>query len=176
MDYLGLFPIIFGLANQVPVLDRIMIWGAVDGIYLTFFLSALSIFRGGPLERKSFVIAIFSLPIAIILIRVIHFFYIEPRPFITYTLTPLIAHVSDPSFPSTHTTITAVVTFPYLFYKSKWTPLFVFFLAWVGFSRIYVGVHLPIDILGGILTGLTVVSITWLVKKEFLAGVLSSKA
>jgi membrane-associated phospholipid phosphatase len=63
-------------------------------------------------------------------------------------------------FPSGHTTIATVIAvtlIPYLPKKLRWIP-FVWIAA-VALSRIYLGVHLPLDVIGGLLVGLLVVSI-----------------
>lgn len=64
-------------------------------------------------------------------------------------------------FPSGHTTIATVISLtllPYLPKAWRWLPI-----AWIGLvalSRLYLGVHLPLDVIGGLLVGLLVVSLT----------------
>lgn len=154
IDNLGLFFFVFGLSNKNSFLDTVMVFGAEFVVYLTLILIFFLAIGGGKNEKKSLIVVLISLPVAIILIKFIHLFYLEPRPFISQNITPLIIHARDASFPSRHTTIMAVVSFVYLYYKSKWTPLILFLTFWVGISRIYVGVHYPLDILGGIVVGL----------------------
>ena len=63
----------------------------------------------------------------------------------------------DPNaFPSGHTLSTfAVVGFLALKIKNKlWAALLIIWGLLVGFSRIYVGVHMPIDVLAGIIVGM----------------------
>jgi len=57
------------------------------------------------------------------------------------------------SFPSSHATnMFAQAMLLTLFYPSRW-PWFFSFAALIGFSRIYVGVHYPGDVLGGAVLG-----------------------
>lgn len=63
-------------------------------------------------------------------------------------------------FPSGHTALATVLSLtllPYLPKRLRWLPV-----AWVGlvaWSRVYLGVHAPLDILGGIVIGMIVVII-----------------
>lgn len=154
MDNIGLFFFVFGLSNKNSFLDTVMVFGAKFVIYLTLILIFLLAIGGGIKEKKSLIVVLISLPVAIIFIKFIHLFYLEPRPFISQNITPLIIHAQDASFPSRHATIMTAIVFVYLYYKSKWAPLILFLAFWVGLSRIYVGVHYPLDILGGIVIGL----------------------
>ncbi len=152
--------------NKNNILDQLMIFGAEYVIYLTFILIILLAFKGGVKERKALILAVLSLPVAVIIIKIIHLFLVEPRPFITYDITPLITHKEDASFPSRHTSLVFAVAFAYLFYKSKWASFFLALAIWVSLSRIYVGVHFPLDILGGIITAFISVLLSWKIKSR----------
>ena len=154
MDNLGLFYLIFGTNNKNNILDQLMIFGAEYLIILAFILIFLIAFKGKTKERKALILALFSLPILVIIIKFIHLFFYEPRPYVTLDISPLIAHEENASFPSRHITIMSAIAFSYIYFKSKWSPLFLFFLLWVGISRVYVGVHYPLDIIGGIIVGI----------------------
>ncbi len=155
---------IFELRRKFPFLDSLMIFGAEYLIYVTFGLAILLAFRFGDKEKKALLLTLISLGISILLIWVIRLFYSEPRPFVTYNIDPLIQRIKDPSFPSGHTTTMAVVAFSFYYYKSKFAPIFAIFLLWVGFARVFVGVHYPLDILGGMIAGLVSVHIAWYFK------------
>lgn len=143
---------IYSLGNRNLFFDQLMIFGAVYIIWITAFLVVfLGIFGKGK-ERRALFISVLGTIISAILIFIIKIFVFEPRPFITLSINPLIIE-SGAAFPSVHTTLMAVVAFAYLFVKSKWTPLFIFFLIWVAIARIYVGVHYPFDILAGVAVG-----------------------
>ena len=81
----------------------------------------------------------------------------EPRPFISLDNVRLLIVEDDPmSFPSGHTTSTCAVLFTLIFkYKDKLlTFILVFCCFLIGFSRLYVGVHYPFDILAGATIGI----------------------
>lgn len=164
-----LFLSIYNLAGKNYLLDGFFIFGANELIFVTFFISLLFILWGGPKERKAFLILLAGLIFAEIFLKITHIFFFEPRPYVTLNLIPLIKHVPDAAFPSEHTTMMATIAFSYLFTKSKYTLFFMILMIWVGFSRIFVGVHYPLDILGGILYGLT----SSLISSKFLNKFLS---
>lgn len=155
MDNLSLFFLIFNLGNQSILLDTLMVFGADPLIFLMLVLIFILTIKGKVPERKAFVLFLISFPILVLIIKAIHLFFFEPRPYITNDILPLINHVkADASFPSRHASIAFIMALPYLYYKSKWAPVLLFLATWVGISRIYVGVHYPLDILGGILTAI----------------------
>lgn len=130
-----------------------MIFGAEYVIYLTIILMFALAFKSGLKEKKALILAVFSIPVAVILIKIIHLFIITPRPFEASGITALIAHEANASFPSRHTSLMAAFGFAYVIFKSKWALLFLSLMLWVGVARIYVGVHYPLDILGGGIVG-----------------------
>lgn len=155
MDNLSLFLLIFGVSNKNDLLDFLMVFGADLSIYLMLILIFAFTLKGKVSERKSLILFLISFPILILVIKFIHLFFFEPRPYTTNDILPLINHTkADASFPSRHASIAFIMALPYLYYKSKWGPVLLFLATWVGISRIYVGVHYPLDILGGILTAL----------------------
>lgn len=165
----SLFFLIYNLSKRYPFLDSIMIFGARYIIYLTFILMFVLAFKGGFKERKAVILALLSMPLVFLIIAVIHLFLMEPRPFITYHFSPLIPFIwkNDPAFPSRHASMMATITFSYTYFKSKWANLFLIFMIWVGISRIFVGVHYPLDILGGIFVGF----ISILISKQIIKSV-----
>lgn len=136
-----------------------------------FFITLVLGFRGKTNDKKAFLLIILSIPISILLIKIIHLFYFEPRPFITYNFMPLVKAANDASFPSRHATITAVIAFSYTYFKSKWALFFLFAMVWVGLSRIYVGVHYPLDIAGGFVTGIVSLVISVQIKKLIISRI-----
>lgn len=61
--------------------------------------------------------------------------------------------VNDPAFPSGHTAMVAALG-AVVFRRNKWLGFLLFILALIiGWSRIVLGVHYPIDIMGGFVLG-----------------------
>jgi undecaprenyl-diphosphatase len=69
-----------------------------------------------------------------------------------YLNNPL-THKQTKSFPSCHAENTAYASTFLSFLKPSLSPLFIFFALMVGYSRIYLGHHFPLDVFFGYLLG-----------------------
>ena len=139
--------------------DNIMLMITLYGreIFWPIVLIMLFIF-GGKIGKKTAVIAAISMILLMPLVSVIKDVIDRPRPNVSGVETfPVSADTF--SFPSGHATIVSagLATVSIMFRGNvKRTILFVgltFEAALVCFSRIYVGVHYPLDVVGGILLG-----------------------
>ena len=165
MDNTAFFFLIYNLAHKSPFLDQLMVFVTNYVLYLTMLLTFILAIKGKIEEKKAFLLVILGIPISILLIKGIHIFISEPRPFVTFNFVPLADNKVDLSFPSRHATMMAVMAFAYTYFKSKWSTLFLILLFLVGISRVYVGVHYPVDILGGFAVGVLSLAIALQTKK-----------
>lgn len=170
MDNTNLFFLIFNLNGHFGILDKLMIFGATYLIYLVILFIFILVLKGKTPEKKAFLLILLGLPVAFLLIQIIHIFFYEPRPFVAFHFPPIVPEKIDASFPSRHATISAIIAFSYVLFKSKWSPIFLFLMLWIGISRIYVGVHYPLDILGGFITG----SISLVIAKQIFKLIKTS--
>jgi undecaprenyl-diphosphatase len=70
------------------------------------------------------------------------------------------AHQSGPGFPSGHeTALTALVLTMWFFVAWPWRILLVILLASEAWARVFLGVHGPLDVIGGLAIGAIVVSV-----------------
>lgn len=94
------------------------------------------------------------------LVTAIKLLVAHPRPFeVLMMIRPLVIAASQQSFPSGHSAFTmALATFVYIHYRRLGGLLFLFAFV-VGFSRMYVGVHYPIDVGVGWLIGFVIAKI-----------------
>lgn len=162
----ALFFQIYNLSQKNPILDALMIFGANYLIFIVLLIISILAVFGVNKDRKAFILSMLGLGIALILTQIIRIFFQSERPFITYSIIPLISLNSpSASFPSIHTLVISVITFNYIYFKSKLSPFLIFSLLWICLARIYVGVHYPLDILGGIFVGFLSVFIVLKLKK-----------
>lgn len=156
MDYY-LFQLINNLAGRWWFLDFFGIFFAKYLIFVMFFAAAsLFVVWKDEAQKKIYQIValkIFStVALGYILKIIIHLFYQRPRPFVDNVVFQLINKSADSaSFPSGHTVLSFAIAFSVYFYNKKLGALFLVLALLVGFGRIFVGVHYPLDVLGGIL-------------------------
>lgn len=107
---------------------------------------------GGPAQRKAAVQALLVTLVALGLNQAIAGVWPHPRPFVDGIGHQWLAHAPDPSFPSDHMTVFASVGLS--LWAAQLAPLAGAVLLCglaVGWSRVFLGVHYPLDILGGVL-------------------------
>ena len=91
------------------------------------------------------------------------------RPYVLLDYDILIPPVGDASFPSGHTAASFAAATAIYAINRKWGIAAYIFAAVMGFSRLYLGVHFPTDVLGGAVCG-TVAAwlVLWLMEKKCL--------
>jgi membrane-associated phospholipid phosphatase len=89
----------------------------------------------------------------------------RPRPIYTISVVARVALETDSSFPSGHALITSIgAVFALLKFRSKVVSLLLTVeAAVVCYSRVYVGMHYPLDVVAGVLLGVAIVSLGLLV-------------
>ncbi len=93
--------------------------------------------------------AVFTLPVKFLIDRI--------RPYNQIASTRLLTPPEpDPSFPSGHTELSFLATTIVSRYHPEYNKYLYAFSFTVALSRIYVGVHFPIDVIGGAIIGVLV--------------------
>lgn len=77
------------------------------------------------------------------------------RPFVAGVGYTFLAHAPDSSFPSDHGTAIFTFALAFLFWHRVWSGILLLVVAaGIAWSRVYLGVHWPLDMVGGFLLGL----------------------
>jgi undecaprenyl-diphosphatase len=149
-------------AHQVPLLEQLMVEVTMLGTWIVVLtvVGVSGLFLYLSKHKYSALLLIVATTGGIVLNSVLKFGFDRPRPQVFEWGT----HVSSSSFPSGHSMSSVVVfgTVAYLAARlqksrwARWLTLFVFgiIIASIAFSRLYLGVHYPSDVAGGMIVGL----------------------
>ena len=106
-----------------------------------------------PVWRQAAFKTIIALCLAMGIAVLIHHLMPMPRPFVVGIGHTWLSHIADASFPSNHGTYTFTFALALLYWLNKkgyGTLLLLCALA-IAWSRVYLGVHFPLDMLGGLI-------------------------
>ncbi len=159
---INLFYMINGMDNSVfdfimPLITNfgsIIAWVVICGLLFVF---------GGVKGKKVAVLGLLALFVSNAIVYLLKFIIAEPRPFLTLPNVDLLVYENGSySFPSGHTASSfaaaVVIGLKYKFnFRGKSYGLIYPLLAFagvIGFSRIYIGVHYPLDVAFGALIGI----------------------
>ena len=159
LDQLNLY--LFHILN-VP--DQTSIWMinyasliAHDLVYLFLLIFAIAWFRGSYEVKTGIIKAFIFTAITLLMSEVLSAILNTPRPFVIDVGRTLIEHAPTGSFPSNHMSIFSGIAFAYYFSPQRDLGRILIWTAWlVAWSRDYVGVHFPIDMLGAFLMAIIV--------------------
>ncbi|CAM3682451.1 undecaprenyl-diphosphatase [Rheinheimera salexigens] len=150
------FLLINQYAGKNSVLDYILISIAEVTPYIFILVLALLWFSGNLEKMKTSFNAGLAVLLGMLTSYSIGFLYYHSRPFVQGLGRQLVEHAPDSSFPSDHTTFIFCIAIMLLFNRSTRVLASVLcgFSLISGLSRVYVGVHFPLDIVGAILVAL----------------------
>ena len=160
------------LAGLSVYWDAVFIFGAKYLIFLMPLVAVAYVFaawRTSHFEGRveNFWHVGWTVVIAFIIEKTVGYIWFRPRPFVTLAGVHRLIDMSplDKSFPSGHASAAFAMAFGLMLHNRKWGSLMLVLAAWVAFSRVWVGVHYPLDVIGGLVVGLLSAWITAPVKK-----------
>lgn len=146
--------------QQFQLIDNIMILFAEYVQYAFVFL----ILMLWILNKSNFRVIAFQAMVAFTLAysinRIIEFFIYRDRPFVSHDIIQLVDHSANSSFPSDHATSAIVIAITLWLSSYRFKHIWFFLAIGVAFSRIWVGVHYPFDVIAGFLHGLFIALFT----------------
>ncbi len=124
-------------------------------IYISVAISLIYLFlQSKDVKKKILLMTAVTFPAAFVIAKVIGNFYYSTRPFVASNFTPLISHAPDNGFPSNHALLSfTLASVIFTFNKKVGGVLFLFGII-ISASRVYAGIHSPIDILGAAVVGI----------------------
>lgn len=127
---------------------------ARDVIYIVPLLSA-ALWLWQPTQRQLVVKIALSLAIGVFVSWLMGHLFPHPRPFAEGVGYQFLHHSPDDSYPSNHGTVSFTFALAFLCWHRLWSGLVLLGVACaIAWSRIYLGVHWPLDMVGGLLLGM----------------------
>ena len=128
------------------------------------------IIKGGRSEKIAGIAVLTSCVLEIAIVNgVLKNLIARPRPFVTFDeVVPLANILSEHSFPSGHTALVFSMAFViYKLFPAIYGNVALVIACLVGFSRVYLGVHYPSDVIAGVIIGWFVSLVTVYVKNQY---------
>ena len=127
-------------------------------IWITAAIIAVAAFRTPKQHWPQLLCPVTAVGLTLCLAYLIRHIWYHPRPFVIDIGHTYLAHEANASFPSNHSSLLFAIAFGLLLTRGmRVYGLIILTLACiVGWARVYVGVHFPLDILGAILLALVI--------------------
>ena len=118
-------------------------------------LLVVALWLWGPNQRQLVFKVMLALALSLSISWVIGHLFPHDRPFVDGVGYNFLHHAADDSFPSDHGTVIFTFALAFLFWHRVWSGTLLLVIASaIAWSRVYLGVHWPLDMLGGLLAGM----------------------
>lgn len=167
IDY-QLFKLLNQFAGQYSTLDQVVLLFSKYGPILFGLILIWLWFSNSQNQHENRKIVIYAVAIAFLTLgidKMIEMIYFRPRPFVNHSVILLLEKSNlDPSFPSNHAAGAFALAFALLLKRKKIGAVLLVMACLMALSRIFIGVHYPLDVLAGACIGLGVTYIVmWLI-------------
>jgi undecaprenyl-diphosphatase len=115
------------------------------------------------LNRRAVLVGALSAALANIALKMMNLLYHRPRPFEAVKATLLFYHPTDSSFPSNAATLGFSIAAGVWIYRQRWGWVMLGVAAIFGLSRVFGGVHYPLDVIAGATLGCLS---AWIIHKQ----------
>ncbi|MDB5266407.1 MAG: phosphatase family protein [Parcubacteria group bacterium] len=133
-------------------MNTFFIFGAKYLVALSLLLILWFFWKLPREEKKGFaVVGVVSAILSFVIAKLVSLAYMDPRPFVVNHVAPLIPHAADNGFPSDHALLVGVLAAVVSLYDRRFGVILWVIALIVGISRVFVGVHHLVDILGSFL-------------------------
>ncbi len=142
--------------NATPNTSNALIAFAIFCAKYTMLIIPLTLcilwFMGGSRGHRAALRSLMTMLIALALGAICSKLYFYPRPFMIPLGNSFLAHAPNASFPSTHATIFFSISLSLLWAGARVTGSAILFIAlFVAWARVFLGVHFPLDMVGGVI-------------------------
>lgn len=149
---------LFALINATPASS----WWAIEvatfiakDLIIIVPLLVVALWLWGPNQRQLVFKVMLALALSLSISWVIGHLFPHDRPFVDGVGYNFLHHAADDSFPSDHGTVIFTFALAFLFWHRVWSgALRLVIASAIAWSRVYLGVHWPLDMLGGLLAGM----------------------
>lgn len=149
---------LYALINATPASS----WWAIEvatfiakDLIIIVPLLVVALWLWGPNQRQLVFKVMLALALSLSISWVIGHLFPHDRPFVDGVGYNFLHHAADDSFPSDHGTVIFTFALAFLFWHRVWSGALLLVIASaIAWSRVYLGVHWPLDMLGGLLAGM----------------------
>jgi membrane-associated phospholipid phosphatase len=170
---IGILKAIF--ENRIPAIDPVFIFFTNSAAAIAFgmpiILLLISLQKKIIRLRREALMILIPVALSAIIANILKYIVDTPRPYEVYSFIHKMSVGGSPSFPSGHTADAFSFAVAMALVYRKWfiiIPLLIW-ASLVGYSRMYLGVHFPSDVIGGAFIG-TACSFSYIIyaKRKYL--------